>query len=166
MKKRNTLIMGIGMLGIASTLTATSVYAADTTQTPRMRPHNDARHQAVHDALIANDYTAFKAAIAKVQKPPDAPEITEAIFAKMVEAEKLRQSGDFVGAEKIMKDLGLARGPHESKKHQPPQRSLSDVQKTAWEKAHMLMEQGKNDEAKALLVKAGIAPPTRAGQQQ
>ncbi len=164
MKKRNTLAMGLGMLGIASALAATSAYAAsDSTTTIRKGPRNDAQHQAVHAALLANDYAAFKTAIAQVQKPANAPEITEVVFAKMVEAEKLRQSGDMAGAEKILSALGFKTGPHGDGKGgrgTPP--NLTDVQKTAWEQAHTLMEQGKRDEAKAVLTAAGITPPARS----
>lgn len=157
---KKKMLAGLGMLGIASAMIATSASASEQAP-PQLRGiQNDAVHQQIHQALLSNDYTAFKAAIAGAPKPPNAPEITEAVFAKMVEAEKLRQKGDHEGAKKIMESIGFSRpeGKRGGPKSAPP--NLTDAQKTAWEQAHTLMQQGKRDEAKKILDAAGITPPT------
>lgn len=158
MKTKQKLALGLGVLGIASVVSGTVASAATTSQ-PESRSLHRAHHEAIHTALRANDYAAFTKAIAQMPKPEDAPEITEAVFAKMVEAEKLRQSGDRAGAQAIMKELGF-KAFHQGKRGGVPL-NLTDAQKTAWKEAHTLMHEGKHDEAKAILSAAGITPPTR-----
>lgn len=106
--------------------------------------------QAFNAALENNNYTAFKALLANTKNKPNTPEITEAIFAKMVEAHKLKLAGDTAGAKKIMDELGLRKmkgGLHTK---------LTDAQKATLKEAKALRDAGKKDEAKALLEKAGI----------
>lgn len=158
MKNRNKIIAGLGVLGLVGALATTSANAQsikNTLGSIRQAP----QHEAVHAALLANDYKAFKTAIAAVPKPPDAPEITEAIFSKMAEAEKLRQSGDRAGAEKIMKELGFkVPGGH---RKGSMMKNLTSPQKAALEQAKTLMEAGKPDEAQKVLSDAGIKRPER-----
>jgi hypothetical protein len=160
MKTKQKLALGLGALGIASVISGTVASAATDTTVTTSRSVHRAHHEAVHTALRANDYEAFKSAIAQVPRPTGAPEITEAVFAKMVEAEKLRQSGDRAGAQAIMKELGF-KAFHQGKGGRGVPPHLTDAQKTAWKEAHTLMHEGKHDEAKAILSAAGITPPTR-----
>lgn len=160
MKTKQKLALGLGVLGIASVMTGTIASAATDTTVATPRSLHRAHHEAIHTALRTNDYAAFTKAIAQMPKPADAPEITEAVFAKMVEAEKLRQSGDRAGAQAIMKELGF-KAFHQGKGGRGVPPNLTDAQKTAWKEAHTLMHEGKHDEAKAILSNAGITLPTR-----
>lgn len=158
MKKTNKVAIGLGALGIMGLLSGSLAYAASDTSTSTAPPRG-AHGQAIHEALAANDYEAFKKAIADAPRHDDAPEITEAMFAKMVEAEKLRQAGDLDGAHAIMKELGFKVGPHGDKDGHGTPPNLTDAQKTAWESARTLRQDGKFDEAKAVLKAAGIELP-------
>lgn len=72
----------------------------------QMREAMQAAHQkdraAVEAALDANDYSAFKALIAK---SPMADNLTAEVFAKLVEIRKLEKAGDKVGARELRKEL-------------------------------------------------------------
>ncbi len=73
-----------------------------------MREAHKAEHEAVKAAIEANDFTAFKTAVADSAM---ADEInTEEEFAKLVEAHNLRKAGDEDSARAIMDELGL-KGP-------------------------------------------------------
>ncbi len=148
----------MSILGMMALLAASQAYASnDITIKNRNRPDR----VAIESALSANDYNAFKTAIAKAPKPDNTSEITEVVFTKLVEAHKLRQSGDKIGAEKIMDELGFKKPTgHFRGKHMTPP-NLTSAQKTAWTEAHALMEQGKFDEAKVILDTAGIKPPQK-----
>lgn len=61
--------------------------------------------EAVNDALDADDYDAFTAAIADM---PMADQITKDTFAKLVEIRKLEKSGDREGAQALRKELADA----------------------------------------------------------
>ncbi len=70
-----------------------------------MHEARHASHKAVKAAIEANDYEAFKTAVA------DSP-MAETIdsmekFAKLVEAHELRVAGDHEAAKAIMEELGL-----------------------------------------------------------
>jgi predicted Zn-dependent protease len=92
------------------------------------------------------------------------PEITPEIFAKLVEADKLRQVGDKAGAQKIMSELGFKKpvkpqgwqGKHH-KGMTPP--DLTAEQKKAFDQARTLFHAGNYEEAEQLLDDAGITPP-------
>ncbi len=63
--------------------------------------------EEVKIALENNDYSAFQEL---TTDKPFAGEITEEIFAKMVEAHQLRLAGDYEGAKAIHDELGLKKG--------------------------------------------------------
>ncbi len=90
----------------------------------------EAMHEAMHDyrevqreafdaALEANDYEAFADLVANT---PMADDLTEEVFAKLVQAHALREAGDHDGARTIMEALrtdlgvegsmGFGPGPH------------------------------------------------------
>ena len=105
MKKRNAL-MTLVFVGTASLPFFVSAAQDPATKT---RPNR----AAIETALESGDYATFKNLIATQVKPADAPEITEEIFLKLVEAQKLRKAGDKAGAEKIMTELGMKKPVHE-----------------------------------------------------
>ncbi|MCA9366993.1 hypothetical protein KC887_01865 [Candidatus Kaiserbacteria bacterium] len=72
-----------------------------------MHAQRDAEHQAVEDAITNNDYAAFQAAV--TDGPFADAIISEADFAKLVEAHQLREAGDFEGADAIMTELGIEK---------------------------------------------------------
>ena len=57
---------------------------------------------AIEAALDANDYAAFTAAI---EGKPMAEDMTQAIFAKLVQIRKLEKAGDKEGARELREDL-------------------------------------------------------------
>ncbi len=75
------------------------------------KPHQWPNHEnrkKINTALTNNDFATFKLLIAST---PFASSVTEATFAKLVEAHALREKGDHEGARKIMEELGF-RGHH------------------------------------------------------
>lgn len=159
MKTRNKIISGLGALGLIGAFATTGADAAMMNRSIRASGKPPQQYEAVQKALLADDYTAFKTAIASVPKPANAPEITEALFAKMVEAEKLHQSGDIAGAQKIMKELGFkVPGMH---RKGSMMKNLTSPQKAALDQAKTLMDAGKPDEAQKILNDAGIKRPNR-----
>lgn len=116
---------------------------------------------AFESALDNGDYAAFKTLTASQIKPAGAPEITEEIFLKLVEAQKLRKSGDKAGAEKIMTELGLKKPEHAHMKGFFE--NLTDAQKEVLKQAKTLTDEGKAEEAKTLLTNAGIKIPEHRG---
>lgn len=67
--------------------------------------------EAIRNAMEAGDYAAWKTAIADTpQKGKMFENVDEATFAKMVEAHKLMQAGDFKGARAIQKEIGKGFG--------------------------------------------------------
>ncbi len=167
MKIQSKTAIVFGMLSAAALTVAGSVGAAtagDVTASrtapiaTRMMHQHNRNHEAILSALKADDYAAFTAAIAGVQMPAGAPEITEAMFETLVQAEKLRESGDITGAKKILVDAGITLPfGHSSDRGKMP--LLTDAQKATMKEARTLMHSGKVDEAKKLLLDAGIQPP-------
>lgn len=160
MKTNKKLLAGILAIGISSLVGGTYASAHMTTNTQVKR--NDTTRIAIDQALTNADYTAFKTAISGKEKPADAPVITEAIFAKMVEAHKLRLAGDTAGTEKIMSELGFKK-PQGHGGPQIDESKLTDIQKAALKEARALMDSGKYDEARAVLEKANIPKPEGRG---
>lgn len=70
-----------------------------------MREIHKANHEAMHKAIKAEDFEAWKEAAAET---PLSEKITsEADFSKLVEAHELRENGDFEAAEELLTELGL-----------------------------------------------------------
>lgn len=119
-----------------------------------MHGSDPAHRDAMRTAIENNDYTAFKAATVDA---PFADKVDEAFFAKMVQAHTLRQSGDTAGADAIMTDLGFPQ-PGERHGHGMMRGGmflrgahLTDTQKAQLEEARALFQNGKSDEAKAIM---------------
>lgn len=165
MKKRTTALLALSVLGVAS-IGVVAHAQASTLSTPTFKKmgsmigHKEIAFTAIEDALKANDFAAFKTAITGMPLPAGTPEITEALFAKLVEAEKLKAAGDFAGAKKVLSDAGIQMpfGHHGGGQWT---KNLTDAQKTTLTQAHDLMKAGKIDEAKKLLSDAGIQFPVR-----
>lgn len=163
---RKKLAAGLSALGIMGLLAVTSVSAATQHTQGSHSEVNKSIHQAIHEAIHTNNYEAFKAAVADAPKPPKTPEITPEIFAKLVEADKLREAGDMTGAKKIMVELGFKKmqkpqGEHgHYRKGMTPPDFTAD-QKKAFGQARALFHAGKFEEAEQILDDAGITPPSR-----
>lgn len=67
-----------------------------------MKAYHEKQRGALDAALDSKDYAAFKALIAD---SPRAQELTEDVFAKLVEIRALEQDGDHKGAMELRKDL-------------------------------------------------------------
>lgn len=83
---------------------------------------------AMHAALDANDFNAFKALIAEGPHADNADKLTADIFAKIVKIHALEKSGDKAGAQVLRKevrdagfmggmDMGGGHGGHGGKMH-------------------------------------------------
>ncbi len=101
---------------------------------------------AVRDAIEKNDYNAF---ISAIGDHPEKDKITEAVFAKIVEAHNLRISGKVAEAQKIMNEIGL--GPIGRGMGRPMLENLSDEERVTLEKARELFESGDRIGAKNLM---------------
>ncbi len=171
-KNTAQMLAVLGLVGMSTF--GMNAYAQDNQERQSTTATHDTRSnhkQMIDQALTNADYTAFKKAIASKPKPTDAPEITEAVFAKMVEAHKLKLAGDTIGAKKIMDELGFKKPAgmknHFGKMHHKMDMSnFTDAQKNAFKEAHTLRKAGKSEEAKAVLDKAGITIPVRNGLTQ
>lgn len=77
-----------------------------------MHEYRDVQREAFDAALEANDYEAFAELVANT---PMADDLTQEVFAKLVEAHTLREAGDDDGARAIMEalktDLGVEGFP-------------------------------------------------------
>lgn len=67
------------------------------------------KHDEIKTAILNNDYNLFKELTADA---PIKDGVTKEIFAKMVEAHQLRESGDMEGAKEIMKEIGFNQNHH------------------------------------------------------
>lgn len=157
MKKRNKVLLAFGTLGVLSMMLTSTAHASSGGMMSAM---HKVSHEAVHNALISNDYTAFKNAISSLPQAKNMPTVTPEIFAKLVEAEKLKDAGDIAGAKKIMQTLGFPG--HKGKmmmNHFNKMQKLTDAQKETLKQANELFKAGKDAEAKQLLENAGIEKP-------
>lgn len=73
----------------------------------QMRAGHETERKAMEAALDANDYEAFKAAVAN---SPMKDKLTNDTFAKLVQIHTLEKAGDKEGAAKLRKDLGVGFG--------------------------------------------------------
>lgn len=116
-----------------------------------LRTATHAPHQAVHEAVLANDYEAFKEAI--VDTPLADIIITEADFVEFKKAHDLKTEGKISEAKDIFGDLGMPgkkMGRHHKMFRLP---ELTTEQRDA-----LLVARQANDQEtmKAILVEAGI----------
>lgn len=122
-----------------------------------------ASHDAMEAALEADDFEAFKIAIA--DSPVADIVTTEEDFALFKEAHDLREDGDVVSAKAIMDELGFEprafmghHGMRTSKIGGEIFESLSDEQKVALKVAQ---EEGDREAVEDILKAAGIDMPVR-----
>lgn len=106
--------------------------------------------EAMHEAIEANDYAAFKEAVA--DSPLDDIITSEADFKLFAEAHSLREAGKHDEAKEIFDELGI-KGPREMGRGEGPLAELTDEQRDALRAA-----KSANDEetVKAILKEAGI----------
>lgn len=77
-----------------------------------MTSFREEQRTALNEALDNNDYDAYKALVAN---NPNADELTQDIFTKLVDIRELEQSGDREGAMELrqeLKDSGFMGGGH------------------------------------------------------
>lgn len=97
----SALVLGLGAVAIGSAVVAN---ADQGNQISGFRGDHSVEHQAVHDALEAGDYNAWKEAVKGRQNVEN---FTEDQFNKLREMYQLRQDGKFDEANKIREELGL-----------------------------------------------------------
>ncbi len=115
-----------------------------------------ASREAMHDAVEAEDYEAFKEAI---EGTPLADLITtEADFKQFVKAHELRRDGEHAEAKEIMTELGLpeleGKGRGFDRDHRGFMAELSEEQREALQVARQANDQ---DTVKAILKEAGVS---------
>lgn len=79
----------------------------DNNLTAEQKTAMEAKRAATEAAITANDYAAFAKLVAG---SPFEGKVTEANFAKLVQAQALHKAGDHDGARAIMESLGLKGG--------------------------------------------------------
>ncbi len=150
-------LASIGAVGAFSSVSAASV-ASGTPETVR-----DQVHTAMKQAFTADDYQAYLA-VTK-DHPSKMPVLTEEQFHAMVQAQKLRASGDTAGAQKVLDAAGIKppthgkKGKHGDRDREDMMSNLTDAQKATLAQAKTLFEAGKITEGQALLDSAGIKMP-------
>jgi len=188
MNKMNKIFLGSLTAVAATAITAGSVYAGQGFLGKMEKRNIDpANKEAMDTALENNDYAAWKSLAPANGKNVDA--ITEANFAKFAEAHKLMEAGKTEEARKILDELGLKGGkrmgmpPGESaERHEAMQKAFETKDYNAWKtlmknnkgraadviteanfakfaEAHLLMNEGKQDEAKKIFDELGVKGP-------
>ncbi|MCB9809270.1 hypothetical protein H6776_02615 [Candidatus Nomurabacteria bacterium] len=158
-EQKDILDQAHGLMNNGDTEAAKKLLADNDIDMPMRGMHKDnEEHEAVKAAIEAGDYTAFKEATA------DAPvemDLNEEQFQGMVEAHKLRESGDFEAARALMDELDLPQPGKRAHKHFV--QNLSDEDKATIQEAHQLAKDGDIDAAQELLEDNGIALPEKEG---
>ncbi|MFA6608625.1 MAG: hypothetical protein WCT07_01830 [Candidatus Paceibacterota bacterium] len=170
-KRKYFLALSLASLGSVGAFA--SVSAASLPANTRMA-NRDQVHTAIQQAFTTGDYQAFLAA--SKDSKMGASIITEAQFNTMIQAQKLRASGDFTGAKKLLDEAGIKppmqnkqnsknekfdnRGVHKGEMGRNQEmRQLTEAQKETMKQAQELFRAGKQTEAKTLLNNAGINRP-------
>jgi hypothetical protein len=92
-------LAGIGAIGAFASVSAASIQAGTPTAT------RDQVKTAIKQAFTVGDYQAYLATTKDYKV--GVPVLTEAQFNAMVQANKLRASGDVAGAKKILDQAGI-----------------------------------------------------------
>lgn len=130
-----------------------------------MKEYRKEHHDAVRTAVEAEDYDAFKVAVAG---SPMADIITsESDFKQLVEAHTLIEAGDKEAAKAIFADLGLKHPGMGHGHHKGPHKgmfeSLTDTQKEALKTAR---KAGDKEAVQQIFTDAGIEMPQRGERGQ
>lgn len=151
-------LAGIGAIGAFASVSAASLQAGTPTRA------RDEVRTAIKQAFTVGDYQAYLATTKDYKV--GVPILTEAQFNTVIQANKLRMSGDIAGAKKLLDDAGIKPQSHNNKNKRGGaglKQNLTDAQKTTMKQAREFMKAGKQDEAKALLTSAGITLPAHRG---
>lgn len=123
--------------------------------------------QAVKEAVIANDYEAFKVAIA--DSPLADLITTEADFDQFVAAHAMRAAGDKESAGEMLAELGIEKSDHSHHMHgkhggskQKLREALTDEQREALQVAHKANDK---EAVRAIFAEAGIELPQKGKQR-
>jgi len=78
--------------------------------TDEQKVEREVHRAEMKEIMEAGDYDAFLEAVSDQPRAEERlEEMTEEKFEKMVEAHKLRESGDYEGVKEIMKELGIRK---------------------------------------------------------
>jgi len=104
-------LASIGAMGAFASVTAASLKPG----TPKVL--RDQAQSDIKEAIVTGDYQTFLAATKNSKL--GLPILTEAQFTTIINAHKLRESGDTAGAEKLLADAGLkqSHGRHHHRTH-------------------------------------------------
>lgn len=152
-------LAGIGAIGAFASVSAASIQAGIPNK------DRDIVRTAIQQAVTSGDYQAYLTTTKEYKI--GVPVLTEAQFATMVQAHKLRMAGDMQGAKKLLDDakiLPMHRGEGKGMMQTNAAKrkdltALTDTQKATMRQALELRMAGKETEAKALLTQAGIQMP-------
>ena len=117
-------------------------------------------HTAIHEAVEAGDFAAFKVAVADM--PLSDIITTEADFETFSEAYRLRQSGEYSAAAALYTGLGITH--HRSGRH--PYKTINDSL-TAEQRDALMVAKQNNDRAtvKQILEEAGLEETHKRGHK-
>ena len=101
-KRRYFLALSLASIGAISAFASVSAASIQAGTPNRVR---DEARTAIKQAFSTNDYQAYLATTKDYKV--GVPVLTEAQFHAMVEAQKLRVSGDKEGAKKLLENAGL-----------------------------------------------------------
>ena len=122
----------------------------DTLATLRSATHGP--HQAVHEAVLANDFEAFKLAI--VGTPLADIVTTEADFAEFKKAHDLKTLGKMSEAKVILDELGV---PHKGMgRHHQKMHGLKDLSEEERDALLVARQANDTETMKAILIEAGV----------
>ncbi len=155
--KKNNLILSVSTLALFAML-ITSTNAANL-NSDKLQKNINPLHLKIKSAIENNDYDSFKEIIASNPKSTDIP--TQEIFSKLVEANNLKKSGDILGAKKIISSIDIKKNGKQFKRRGSFYWNLTEEQKAIFDDARELRKEGKNEEAKKILIDANIKEPIR-----
>jgi len=152
-------LAGIGAIGAFASVNAASIQAGIPNK------ERDQVRTAIKQAFIVGDYQSYLATTKDYKV--GVPVLTEVQFNAVVAANKLKATGDTIGAKKLLDGAGI-KPPMQNKKGLQGDQGISkvktqvtDAQKASMTQAETLRKAGKQVEAKALLDAAGSKMPVR-----
>lgn len=147
---KNKIVSGAAILSLVAFASVSGLSASAQVDTSAVQRHLHSKENkhALHAAIENNDYSLFQELTSGT---PLAEKITEANFAKLVEAHALLEAGDYEAAGEIFSELGIKR--HGKRMHKRV--SLSEEDR---ETLRALREAGDTEGAKALMEELGIRP--------
>lgn len=130
---------------------------------PEMMRKNNLKTEDIAKALSTNDFALFTTTL---KNAGFTETVTEANFKIIIEAYTKAKAGDVKGAQELLKTNNITPMMERFIMGQHNKIDLTDAQKSTLKQAKELMEQGKKDEAEALIKTAGLPLPMKGEMNQ